>query len=426
MRCYIKTKRKTKQKINDMSTQIFDSNLSTKQEIQWDGRILKFPVDMGLEGAVADRVMSARHVGAKSANAIIMFYFLMQALSPLREFTSADLKKIFKVSNNTVTKVIKVLEETGLVVIDKSEWYKAYGAGYEYMVINIPYEFQDTQDWLYYDLYDTELKNALDLYKAGGDVRAEVRLEEWNSLPEWCYESPYDELSYGFFTNDRLSESFELMKFWPRMKNEPVYKSGRIYHAFHNSKRMYRYGFMHRGSHITELFDLHASFFTLTAALKRNEIPQDEYRILIDDCFSGQFYTKAATALFGDNQAKDIIKDQLQAWRNCTIAQAHVRYPELSDYMERTYPTFSKIMYEWPTVLKEKNGKNYHIKTLQQEVGEYETMIFSKIALSLRDNYSVTPFLLHDAVYMSEADVKKLPADINEKILNWFKINILS
>lgn len=413
-----------------METQIFNSNSNTKStakpEIQWDGRVLKFPVDMGFEGAVADRVLSADHVGAKSVNAVIRFYMLMRALSPLKEFPSADLEKILGVSNNTVTKVVKVLEETGLVVIDKREWAKGYGAGYQYRVIDIPYEFQDIQDWLYYDLSDTVFKNALDLYKAGGDVRAEVRLEEWNSLPEWCYESPYDELSYGFFTPDRLSEAYELMKFWPRMKDRPEYMSGRIYHAFHYSKRIYRHGFMHRGSHIDELFDLHASFFTLTAALRKNDIPEDEYKRLIDDCFSGQFYTKATVALLGDDQAKDIVKEQLQAWRNCTIAQAHARYPELSGYMERTYPVFSKIMYEWPTALKEKNGKNYHVKTLQQEVGEFETRIFSKIAFALRDKYSVTPFLLHDAVYMSEADIRKLPEDIREKINNWFITNVLS
>ena len=417
-----------------MNTQIFNSNSSARPEIQWDGRVLKFPVDMGFEGAVADRVLSADHlsadhVGAKSVNAIIRFYMLMRALSPLKEFPSADLEKILGVSNNTVTKIVKVLEETGLVVVDRREWAKGYGAGYYYRVIDIPYEDINTEDWLYYDLSGTIFKDVLDLYESGEDVRGQASVEAWD-LPDWCYVSPYDELSYGFFTSDRLSEAYELTKIWQFMSKAPTYSTGRIYHAFHRSKRIFRHGFMYRGSHIEELYDLHSSFFTLTVALKKDLLPESEYDTLIHECFEGRFYANASKALYGndDRVNKELVKEQLQAWRNCTIAQAHSWYPELSAYMENKYPVFSKMMYEWPTVVKYGTGrvKGHHVKTLQQEVGEYETRIFSKIAFTLRDKYSVTPFLLHDAVYMSEADIRKLPEDIREKINNWFITNILS
>lgn len=91
--------------------------------------------------------------------------------------------------------------------------------------------------------------------------------------------------------------------------------------------------------------------------------------------------------------------------------------------MEYKYPSIKKVIDEWPTY----RDKNYFVhKTLQRDCGAFETRLMSDLARELTSKYEVECFLLHDAIWMSEADVKKLPADINEKILNWFKINILN
>lgn len=408
---------------------IFDMTHSIVQRVpmQWDGTTLKFPVDMQFYFKVM-RIISGKLKGDTARKATDMWFF-MRRLIPIKEFRRDDMLKIFKTSSPTFAKITAALEELRLVEIDNTEWSKGYGAPYEYRIIDVAYNRKDGEKdaedtmLLSYVLADTPFKASMDMYWAGPVFNPVHRAKEWTGFPEWAYISPYDKLGYEFISDDRLTESVYMGSLLPYMDDSPSYTSGRIYHAFHRSKRIFRKGFTFEGSHITELFDLHCSFFTLTAMLKKSELPEDEYSRLLEDCLTGNFYTKAAEYC---KITRDIVKDELQAWRNCSEKQAHARYEKLSAFMEKHYPTFSKIMYEWPVIKKERGNKTVTVKTLQQEVGEYETRIFSKIAFALRDKYNVTCFTLHDAIYVSEKEkAEKLPADIESKLINLFKINIL-
>ena len=391
--------------------------------MQWDGATLKFPVNSGFYFHVLNMI-SGKLKGDTALKAGRM-WFLMRQFSPMREFRREDMIRIFGMSSPTFAKILDVLKELKLIEIDTSEWAKGYGAPYQYRVLEAKYD-KDKENldmFLSYTLAETSFKASMDAYSTGSKIKPAERKKEWTGFPDGVYISPYDKLGYEFISGDRLVESLYIGALLPYMDECPNYTSGRIYHAFHRSKRIFRKGFTFEGSHITELFDLHCSFFTLTAMLKKNELPEEEYRKLFEDCISGKLYDKAAEYCL---VSRDIVKEDLQAWRNCTFNQAHSKYGTLSAFMEKHYPTFSKIMYEWPTIKKERGSRTVSVKTLQHEVGEYETRVFSKIAFALRDKYNVTCFTLHDAIYVSEKEkAEKLPADIESKLINLFKINIL-
>ena len=403
---------------------IFDMSCDSmlRAPMQWDGATLKFPVNLRFYFKVME-ILGAKLRGESVRKAADMWFFMRQ-LAPLREFRREEMLRIFSTSTATFAKIIGAMKELNLIDIDTSEWAKGYGAPYQYRVIDMEFHPDETDEiTLSYILTDTSFKASFDAFEAGPVIKPAERSKDWTGFPEGVYISPYDKLGYEFISGDRLAESLYVGALLPYMGESPSYTSGRVYHAFHRSKRIFRKGFTFEGSHITELFDLHCSFFTLTAMLKRDKMPEDEYKRLFDDCISGQLYDKAATYCL---VSRDIVKEDLQAWRNCTINQAHSKYRILSEFMEKNYPTFSKILYEWPTIKKERGTRTVSVKTLQHEVGEYETRVFSKIAFALKDKYNVTCFTLHDAIYVSEKEkAEKLPADIESKLINLFKINIL-
>lgn len=170
------------------------------------------------------------------------------------------------------------------------------------------------------------------------------------------------------------------------------------------------------GSPITELFDLHASFFTLLSSMIRDQLPEKEFNDLFDECFSGNFYKNIAAYIGSD---KETAKDVMQGWRNvCSLSFLHSspKYAKAAEYMEKNYPVFSKIVYEW-NFIETKDGVK---KTIQQDCGAYETKVFSAFAEYLVSEFGITPYTLHDAVYCTESDKAKLPENIDEIMRDWF------
>lgn len=409
------------------------------RNVAWNGCDYSFeiPYECMTQASMA-MVIPARQMNltGKTINIALNLWALGIALQPVTEFRSEDIQKAFNTSHTTAAKVTDLLEASGLAVIDRQEWSKKMGGAFMWRFKDdFPYNDGPGTMWdsFKYELSGTLFETYLDLYHAGqADIEAIENAVDFGYddnfppgyFPDWLYVAPYNRLKYKFFKTggERSAEFFEFSRNYRNFKKRPVYKSGRLFYVFHWWKKEYRHGFTYNGSPLTELFDLHCSFFTLTAALKKNDLPRKEYEKLIRSCINGKLYDDAARFI---GLTRDCAKEQLQAWRNSSRAQAHAHYKAISEFMEREYPAFSRIIYEWPTVIKEGQKRNVSVKTLQVDISEFESRVFSKICRILVDKYKVTPFSLHDAIYISEDDMKKLPENISDILLKWFADNVL-
>lgn len=407
------------------------------RNVTWNGRDYSFeiPYECTAQASIAMVIPAQRmNVTGKTINIALNLWALGVALQPVTEFRSEDIQRAFNTSHTTATKVTELLEASGLAVIDRKEWSKGAGAAYIWRFRDdLPRDSSaeaSLWDRFDYDLSGTLFETYLDLYHAGqADIEAIENAVDFGyddnfCFPDWLYVAPYNKLKYKFFKTgaERSAEFFEFSRNYRSFKKQPVYKSGRIFYVFHWWKKEYRHGFTYNSSPLTELFDLHCSFFTLTAALRKNDLPRAEYEKLVKDCVSGELYMKAARFT---GMTRDYAKESLQAWRNSSRNQAHANYKAISEFMEREYPVFSRIIYDWPTVIKEGKKRNVSVKTMQVDVSEFESRVFSKICRILAGKHNVTPFSLHDAIYISEDDMKKLPENIHELLLKWFTDNVL-
>lgn len=367
--------------------------------------------------------MTGRVMNGKDAYHLTAIVWLMNLFSNRREFHIKDLSKAIGVNDKVISRLLKY-GEGALFDVDR-EKYAAHKGGYEYrlkedlrklggMPSTYEYNFNGTVFGEVFDLLQ-EYK-AIEVIPACPDPKW-----PWDSAGGY-YLSPYWKLSFRF-SHDAMNDihvKFKeadkagvLMKHFPEA---PSYKSGRIYHAFHYVPRCMRDHLECDGSPITELFDLHASFFTLLSSMIRDQLPEKEFNELFDECFSGGFYTNIADYI---GTSKEDAKDVMQGWRNvCSVAFLHnsPKYAKAAEYMEKKYPVFSKTVYEW-NFIETKDGVK---KTIQQDCGAYETKVFSAFAEYLVSEYGITPYTLHDAIYCTKSDKEKLPDNIDDIMRDWF------
>lgn len=384
----------------------------------YDGGELALAVSEGF----IENVTQKTGLNIKNGYCCAKILALMEFFSHRSEFSNRDLVKVTDIGHNNVTKYIKAMEAAGILVIDRSEWVtSSFTSPYEYRIKDSCDSNVGGTVYFNYDLTGTVFAETL--YIFGSSRMSEVVTPEGNGwddkcLPSWCYTSPYYRLSYRFGSDEssmRLYECDSAARLVARFGQAPVYKSGRIYHPFHNVPRALRHNIEFEGSPITELYDLHASFFTLLCSLLRDKLPVEEFEDLFDTCFSGRFYTEIADAA---GLTKEAAKDAMQGWRNvCNKGVLHSRYAKVSDFMEKRFPAFTSLIYQWERIVNEKGKK---VKTLQQDLGEYETQVFAQFAKYITEKYGVTVFLLHDAIYISEKELSALPQNINEEMRSWF------
>lgn len=380
--------------------------------------VLDLPVTEGFISEVGGRTF----LDGKNAYNCAKILALMKFFGHRHEFLNADLVKAAGIGHNNVTKYVKAMEQAGILDIDRSEWVaKGFHSSYYYRIKDGCDSGIGNIVIFSYDLDGTPFGEAIEIYKATKGMEEMTGCDSvvWDKvLPGWCYTSPYWRLSYRFMNDSgagRLYECDMAGRLVSHFCEAPVYKSGRIYHAFHRFPRVLRYNLEFEGSPLTELFDLHASFFTLLASMLIDKLPEDEFNDLFYTCFEGRLYDEVAAYT---GIMKDAAKEQMQGWRNVwNMGVLHSRYAKICDFMENRFPAFTNIIYRWDKKVNEKGKK---VKTLQQDLGEYETLVFSDFAKFLVDKYNVTPFLLHDAVYCSQADKAKLPEDINMVMKEWF------
>lgn len=371
-------------------------------------------------------------------------YFLIKFWSnfEIRDFAIEDLKVHLSMSGNTLQNLRDFLiKDTKIVTYDK-DLFKRHISSYEYYVKECPRIDISGSIRLSYPCSGTKVEENLILFVKSlrNEIFTPEYKDKWDefkdkgtyALPDWYYKSKYGELTYRFTTPStdllaRVKESNFVNRCVSKLKKPFNYTetSGRAWPAFVHSNREYRQGFEYKGSPLTELVDIHCSFYTLLTHLLKGKVPEAERLEYFENCISGKLYDDCAEYMNKNRRkskvSRDDAKEYMQAWRNDVTGAKSSK--KVHEFMEYKYPSIKKVIDEWPTF----RDKNYFVhKTLQRDCGAFETRLMSDLARELTSKYDVECFLLHDAIWMSEADVKKLPADINEEILNWLKINILT
>ena len=383
-------------------------------------------------------ILNAGGCMAKAPDVAKLYFFIRYWNKfGIHDFSREDLSIHMGLGVKSVSTAIDILINNGLMTYDKELWKKMQG-GYEYYTqpfVNI-FDISGTLN-LTYRCRETRLEETLICYVKSlkYDVFEPVYKEEWNLLncthPEYYYESKYGELKYRYMTPkddllNRIKEAHFVAICVANLKKPFSYTetSGRAYPAFARSKREYRHGFEFEGSALTELFDIHCSFYTLLTHLLGDNVPVEEKNKYFERCISGKLYDDCMNFINkgkrGKKITRDEVKDDMQAWRNDIDGTKSNK--KVQEFMEKNYPNIKTVIDNWP-VYYNKLGKH---KTLQRDCGVFETKLMSKLAYELEDKYNVSCFLLHDAIYVSEKEkAEKLPKDIEDKIFNWLRINIL-
>lgn len=364
-------------------------------------------------------------------------WIFMSCFDWIREFPHDEMRKIMGGSDCGMRYGTKVLESSGLCVINKEKWARnkgkhAYGQYYEWYPVAVNYDKgSDMVSYTDYDLTGTRFEKMFEYYidSIGKDSYVPERVDDGKSYPDDIWVPPYWKLEYrysGSTFRARMYEAYWVAIAVSLMGKNPVYKY-RLYTGFHYLPKVLRKNLYFEGSPLVELFDLHCSFYSLSVGLIKEKYPEIDMNALTSffwDCVRGELYNKCANYL---GTGRDDAKEKLQGWRNLySVGAAHYPsfgYAKVAEFMENNYPEITDIYYKWPT-REVKEG--VIVKNLQQDLCEYETKIISKLAFELMDEYKCTFFSLHDGLYLSMNEKAKLPTDINEKILNWFKINILT
>lgn len=356
----------------------------------------------------------------------------------MREFPGEEMAEILETNTSCLAYTSKLLEASGLCIVDKQKHFQNKysmhkGSGYYEWTALMPASFtssSESDDHFDYFIDGTMFGGMFEKYLEceGLDEYIPEKQPGWGRLGKWVYESPYYDLTYRFSGTTFKSRLYEC--WWVHIAASkfgvpPVYKN-RLYNGFHYMPSVLRKNIYYKGDSITELFDLHCSFYTISAGVILEKFP-DVDRQAVErfywDCVMGNLYDKCSEYI---HAPREVAKEKLQGWRNLTNrGAAHspkYNYVQVSEFMERTYPEIADIYYEWPLYENERGEKK---KALQRDLSDYETRLMSKLAFEIENKYNVKCLLLHDAIYVSVKDKEKMPADIEKRIFNWFENNIL-
>ena len=423
-----------------------DNRDSGKKDLTWGlyyggrydfaSRILRLEVGLGEYNGMLNHLTS-RGCGDRAVESAKAYFFIRFWNNyGIRDFSGQDLAVHNGVSEKTVDKAVDSLIKLELLNYDKDLWKKRQGS-YEYTANDCPFVDMSGTISIAYPCLNTRVDEMMVLYIKS--LRDNVYRPEWN--PEWdglhyehpsyYYESDYGSLTYRYVTADedmlgRIKESYFVAKCVSNLMKPFPYTetSGRAWPAFARSNKEYRRGFELNGSPLTELVDIHCSFYTIFVKLLKDLVPEGERLDFFDECFSGKLYDNCAAFINkgkrGKKFTRDDAKELMQTWRNdIDGTKSHVK---VQKFMEK-YPHIKVVIDKWPTY-KDKKGE-FH-KLLQKDCGTIETRLISNLASEIHNKYKVKCFLLHDAIYVSEKDkAEKLPENINEEIHIWLRDNIL-
>lgn len=259
---------------------------------------------------------------------------------------------------------------------------------------------------------------------AGGNEELDPPVEaveelHYEYLPFMPYIAPYQELELDADSRSLVQIGhIETLKTWINYHTQgaKITHGGRLWHPFHSLKRDYRKKVHYKGSPLVEVFDISNCFYTLIykRLLLEEQIPREElirYHAVIRQ---GRFYEGimglvAGTEIYQERvksgqTLREIIKTDAQAYRNSqSIQQAAFLYPVVDLYF-KYYPSIREFLFNCGTTTN-KEGKK--VKRIQSEMCRVETFLISQICYDLV-GYGVTPFSLHDGIYLSQNDMDQI------------------
>ena len=215
---------------------------------------------------------------------------------------------------------------------------------------------------------------------------------------------------------------------WHLRHNAPVkFSYGRLYHAFHNTPKCLRTYLEYNGSKLIEIWDVpNACFVFLSKILKVSGVVNDTFidsdELKKYDCLvrNGRLYEEVMKYVNSTN--RDLIKNKVNAYKN-DDPLAMINYDE-HGFFKENFPSIVNALKKYPTYISSKDGKP--CKYLQTDTSYVELYLMSSVCDELVIQ-GVTPFSLHDAIYVNENDAQKLSEkgiDVGE--IFWEKYNSLS
>ena len=211
-----------------------------------------------------------------------------------------------------------------------------------------------------------------------------------------------------------------LAKIWNKHTN--AYRNmNRIYSWFHQIHGEEREFFMINGSHLREAFDVPAcNFCILAKLLEKTNCDKDELRKFQNIIKNEYIYGKIAKYLnldINDKAIKKAIKQSCQHWLNIRKNKLHTGswkdeyFNGIDTYFKSELPSIYDELINWRE--EKHNGKMSKMLWYDFQEVEYD-IISNKICSYLYKKYNVTPVTVHDAIYITDEDRKKIKENIED------------
>lgn len=211
-----------------------------------------------------------------------------------------------------------------------------------------------------------------------------------------------------------------LAKIWNKHTN--AYRNmNRIYSWFHQIHGEEREFFMINGSHLREAFDVPAcNFCILAKLLEKTNCDKDELRKFQNIIKNEYIYGNIAKYLnldINDKAIKKAIKQSCQHWLNIRKNKLHTGswkdeyFNGIDKYFKTELPSIYEELINWRE--EKHNGKMSKMLWYDFQEVEYD-IISNKICNYLYKKYGVTPVTVHDAIYITDEDRKKIKEKIED------------
>lgn len=196
-------------------------------------------------------------------------------------------------------------------------------------------------------------------------------------------------------------------------------KDGKLYSVFARVRRPVRKHITFRGSPLVEASDIRCAHFTMLPKIFEDagiEItPWWELESWMYLTQQGDLYSEVVD---GTNIPRDAIKPTFQSFFSIKNENAYIYGGIEKDcsnrlilcrWFKRNYPNIFKALLDWH------NNQPFKIKRAANRV---ESKIMNSICDELRA-LGLHPFRLHDAIYLPQNEVDKVPFNINERVHNY-------
>ena len=211
-----------------------------------------------------------------------------------------------------------------------------------------------------------------------------------------------------------------LAKIWNKHTN--AYRNmNRIYSWFHQIHGEEREFFMINGSNLREAFDVPAcNFCILAKLLEKTNCDKDELRKFQNIIKNEYIYGNIAKYLnldIEDKAIKKAIKQSCQHWLNIRKCKLHTGswndeyFNGIDTYFKSELPSIYEELINWRE--EKHNGKISKMLWYDFQEVEYD-IISNKICNYLYKKYNVTPITVHDAIYITDEDRKKIKEKIED------------